>query len=521
MKPIIRRDFLKAWAAGALAVASPGWSAPLVAAQAGPPEVESSEGRSKPSGKGGEGRPRTTVLEDMGRWLADLRYEDLPPEVVHKARLVLLDTLGCALGAIDAPPVRIAREVITLQGGKPQSTIIGVGSKFSCEQAAFLNGMAIRYLDYNDYAAGISPHHCSINLAPALAIAEMRGLGGKEVILGVIAGYEVQLRLRDASEVGARGGFDYPSITTQYGAAATAAKVLGLDARGIAQSIAIAGANANTLSEVRGGALASGGEMTPSKGTADPMGVRNGTFSALLAQAGLTYPLSVIDGKEGFGRVITGVLKEDLLRTRSGEFQIMKSCNKMWPCAATVQAPIAAAIKVHDQKAPADEIESIAIGLTAAAYKQQQDYLGEITVREHADHSIPYAASRALADGEVRVEDFDEKRFRETRVLALVKKVTLRLDPSLTATDKDALGANVEVRLKNGSVVSASMPYPPGTLQNPADEGLLTRKFLALAEGVLGKQRAAKAPEVILSVDRMSNLSALLSAVSPAKKTAG
>ena len=518
MQTIYRRDFLKTWGAGALALAAPGWTAPLVAAQTARLEGKSPAGKSKSGAKGSEGRARTTVLEDMGKWLADLRYEELPPEVVNKARLVLLDTLGCALGAIDAAPVRIAREVIAMQGGKPQATLIGIGSKFSCEQAAFLNGMAIRYLDYNDYAAGISPHHCSINVAPALAIAEMRGLGGKELILGMVAGYEVQLRLRDASEVGARSGFDYPSITTQYGAAATAAKVLGLDARGIAQAIAIAGANANTLSEVRGDALASGGEMTPSKGTADPMGVRAGTFAALLAQAGLTYPLSVIDGKGGYGKVIAGVLNEDLLRTRSGEFQIMKSCNKMWPCAATVQAPIAAALKVHEQKAPPDEIENITIALSAAAYKQQQDYLGEITVREHADHSIPYAVSRALADGEVRVEDFDEKRFREPRVLALVKKVTLRLEPSLTATDKDALGANVEVRLKNGNVVSASMPNPPGTLQNPADEKILTKKFLALAEGVLGKQRAAKAPGVILSVDQMTSLGSLVSAVSPLAK---
>ena len=152
-KPILRRDFLKISGVGPFAFASPGWSFPAL-----------------------QGKVRTTVAEDVGKWVAELRYDDLPPQIVQKAKRVLLDTLGCALGAIDAPPVRIAQQVAAVQGGNPQATVIGVGSKVSCEQAAFLNGMAIRYLDYNDYAALGSAHHCSINVAPALAVAEMQGV---------------------------------------------------------------------------------------------------------------------------------------------------------------------------------------------------------------------------------------------------------------------------------------------------------------------------------------------------------
>src|SRR5258706_16331253 len=100
MIPIFRRDFLKTCGAGALALSSQKWAAPLFAAQETAPESKAKSGS-----KGGEGRARATVLEDMGKWLADLRYEDLPPEVVNKARLVLLDTIGVALGAINAAPV--------------------------------------------------------------------------------------------------------------------------------------------------------------------------------------------------------------------------------------------------------------------------------------------------------------------------------------------------------------------------------------------------------------------------------
>jgi 2-methylcitrate dehydratase len=428
---------------------------------------------------------------------------------------VLLDTLGCALGGLNADPVRMARRVAELEGGKPQSTVIGVGSKVSCEQAAFLNGMALRYLDYNDYAAFGSPHHCSINVAPALAIAEMRGLGGKDLLLGIIVGYEVQLRLRDATEGGTAGrGWDTGTVATSYASAAVAAKLLGLDAVKIANAIAIAGAHGNTLAEVRGAALSSGGPMTPSKGTADPMSARLGTFAALLAQAGLTYPLTVLEGTAGYGKIAAGKLQQDILRQRTGDFQIMKDCFKIWPCFVYAQSPIAAALEIYKKKPVPEEIESITVGLSNAGYQNQQDYLGEITAREHADHSVAHVISRALLDGQVKVDDFEERRFREPHVVELIKKVTLRSDPSLSGPGKEAYGVKIEVRLRDGNVLRAELAAPPGSLENPADDAILGRKFLALSETVIGKARAEKAIEAALSVDRLSNLNDLTRLVS-------
>jgi 2-methylcitrate dehydratase len=454
------------------------------------------------------------VAEDVGNWVAKLRYEDLPPQIVQKAKRVLLDTLGCALGAIDAPPVRIAQQVATLQGGNPQATVMGVGSKVSCEQAAFLNGMAIRYLDYNDYAALGSAHHCSINVAPALAVAEMRGLSGKDLLLGITVGYEVQIRLRDATEGGTVRGWDTGTVATSYSSAAVAAKLLGLDASKIAYAIAIAGAHGNTLAEVRGAALSSGGPMTPSKGTADPMSARLGTFAALLAKEGMTYPLTILEGTAGYGKVASGKLQDDILRQRSGDFQIVKSCFKIWPCFVYGQSPIAAALEIYRKKPAPDEIQSITANVSKTAYENQLDYVGEITAREHADHSIPYVITRALLDGQVTVDDFDERRFREPRAVALVKKVTLRSDPSLSAPGQEAYGIKLEVQLKNGSVLKAELPAPPGSMENPADEEILGKKFLSLTEKVLGKPRAQKAIEVVLSVEKTSNLKDLLNAVS-------
>ncbi len=450
-----------------------------------------------------------TVAEDIARWVVELRYEQLPPDVIARAKRVLMDTLGCALGAIGADPVRAAQRVVALQGGNPQATILGLGRKAACDQAAFLNGMALRYFDYNDYVALGRPNHASVNVAPALAAAEMQGASGKDLLLGLIAGYELEVRLRDAIATKRPEGWDDTSIEAQYASAAAAGKLLQLDQMQMANALAIAGSNANTLAEVRRGA-----ELTPAKGAAEPMAARNGVFAALLARAGLTYPLTIFEGEYGFAKIVSGPLDEAILRKRSGDFQILKSCIKLWPCVGTAQAPIAAALEIHKRQPRAEDISRITVALSDFAYRQQAAYPEEISTREHADHSIPYTVSRALLDGDVRVTDFAQERFKDPRALALKRKLAIRADASLS---NENLGANLEVTLQNGTVLAASMPIPAGNMLNPAGDADLTRKFLALSEAVLGRARAQAAIDVILAVDTMPDLANLLDALSPAK----
>jgi 2-methylcitrate dehydratase len=489
-----RREFMTLMG-GAAAGLAPAWLSTVASAQTA----------AKADAKGGGRGP--TVAEDIARWVVELRYEELPPEVIARAKRVLMDTIGCALGAIGAQPVRAAQQVVALQGGNPQATILGLGRKASCDQAAFLNGMAIRYFDYNDYIAMGRPNHASINVAAALAVAEMQGLSGKAMLLGLVAGYEMEVRLRDAIAAKRREGWDDTSIEAQYASAVTAGKLLQLDEVKMANALAIAGSNANTLAEVRRGA-----ELTPAKGSAEPMAVRAGVFAALLARAGLNYPLTIFEGEYGFAKMVTASFDEAILRKRTGDFQILKSCIKLWPCVGTAQAPIAAALDVHKRLPGPEQIASITAGLSDFAYRQQIAYPEEISTREHADHSIPYLVARALLDGDVKVTDFEEARFKDPRALALKRKLKVRSDASLSNED---IGADLEVMLQNGTTLKARVPIPPGNMLNPASDADLTRKFLALSEAVLGKERAQKAIEVILAVDTMPDLGGLLNALSP------
>jgi len=154
------------------------------------------------------------------------------------------------------------------------------------------------------------------------------------------------------------------------------------------------------------------------------------------------------------------------------------------------------------------------VALSDFAYRQQIAYPQDISTREHADHSIPYLVARALIDGDVRVTDFEVERFRDPRALALKRKLTVHPDASLS---NENLGANVEVRLRNGTALSAKVPIPPGNMLNPAGDADLSRKFLALSESVLGRARAQQAIETVLAVDTANDLGNLLSALAPAK----
>jgi 2-methylcitrate dehydratase len=491
-----RRDFIT-FLGGAAAGLSPAWLSRVALGQTAASPTRNAE-------SGGRG---PTVAQDIAHWVVALRYEELPPDVIARAKRVVLDTVGCALGAIGAEPVRMAQQVVALQGGNPQATILGLGRKVSCDQAAFLNGMALRYFDYNDYIALGRPNHASINVAAALAVAEMQGSGGKDLLLGLVAGYELEVRLRDAIAAKRREGWDDTSIEAQYASAATAGKLMQLDEVKLANALAIAGSNANTLAEVRRGA-----ELTPAKGSAEPMAARNGVFAALLARAGLAYPMTIFEGENGFAKMVSGSFDEAILRKRSGEFQILKSCIKLWPCVGTAQAPIAAALQIHKRQPHAEEISTITVALSDFAYRQQTAYPEEISTREHADHSIPYLVARALLDGDVRVTDFEEARFKDPRALALKRKLAVRSESSLS---NENLGANLEVTLRNGTVLTANVPIPPGNMLNPAGDTDLTRKFLTLSEGVLGKARARKAIEVILAVETLPNLGNLLEALAP------
>ncbi|MFQ5945208.1 MAG: MmgE/PrpD family protein, partial [Anaerolineae bacterium] len=180
-----------------------------------------------------------THAEELASFVVDASFDDVSEEALQQLKIRVLDSLGCAIGALDGEPIRMIRSHLDDFRGSEHCTLIG-GGRTAPDRAAFYNGALVRYLDFNDsYLAKGETCHPSDNLGAVLAGSEYAGSGGKEFLTALAVAYQVHARLSDVAPVRAKG-FDH---TTQgsYGAAAGISKALELDAYQTANAIAIAG----------------------------------------------------------------------------------------------------------------------------------------------------------------------------------------------------------------------------------------------------------------------------------------
>jgi 2-methylcitrate dehydratase len=159
-----------------------------------------------------------TQVQVLARFVERVRFQDLSEEAVEQLKIRVLDTLGVAIGALDAYPIDAIRKLTVELGGRPLSTLIG-GGQTAPDRAAFFNGALSRYLDFMDsYLAKGETCHPSDNVGAVLAAAEMRGASGADFLTALAVAYQVHTRLSDVAPVRDKG-FDH---TTQGAYAAAA-----------------------------------------------------------------------------------------------------------------------------------------------------------------------------------------------------------------------------------------------------------------------------------------------------------
>ena len=193
----------------------------------------------------------STMVEQLSSWASEARWEDLSEAARRALKARVLDSIGCAIGALAGEPVQAIRQMTGDLGGKALVTLIGGGSS-TPDYATFYNGAAVRYLDFNDsYLAKGETCHPSDNVAPVLAAAEYAGANGRDFLAALALAYQVQCRLSDVAPVRSHG-FDH-TVQGAYGAAAGAARAMGLSGAQIANAVAIAGTGYNSLRVTRTG----------------------------------------------------------------------------------------------------------------------------------------------------------------------------------------------------------------------------------------------------------------------------
>lgn len=455
------------------------------------------------------------LAQHLARYAAGLRYENLPPEAIHEAKRRLLDSLGCAMGALHSEPATIARTLArTVTSAEHPATVIGTGHRSSPEMAAFANGVLFRYLDYNDTYLAKEPAHPSDNFAAVLAVAEPTGASGRDVLLAAVLAYEVQCRLCDAYSIRAQGWdhVTYGSFSTSL----AAGKLLGLDEVALVHAQGLAGVPNNAMRQTRVGMLSHW------KGCAFANASRNGVFAARLAALGMTGPSEVFEGEMGFFREVARgefSLPERLGGENGEGFMINRTYIKFWPAEYHSQSAIDAALQMRGEVGAADGIQSLRIETFRAAVEiiGGEPEKWRPTTRETADHSLPYCVAVALRDGDVTLDSFDDAHLKDEALLGLVQRVTVEGDAELDARYPEGIPNRLTAVTADGRTVTHEVTFPRGHARNPMTDDEVVRKFRSMAERVLPAPAVQEAIDRCMALDREPDVRGLLALFAEAK----
>jgi 2-methylcitrate dehydratase len=446
-----------------------------------------------------------TVLEALAALVHSVHFEELPKDVIAATKARVLDTLGCAFGALHSDVGQAVRRMAADCGGAAQATLIGTGEKTSAPLATLVNGSLLRYLDSNDYYFSRDPAHPSGNLAAVLAVGELRRRSGRDLIAALVAAYEIHLRLCDfAGEPSLwRRGWHH-ATNAQFSSAALAARLGGGDVARTAHAMAIAGSHQNTLAQLQSGAI------SMIKGTAEGWVAKAGVEAALLAHHGVTGPLALIEGAAGWAASVAGAVDVDALcAPMQGRYRLLETSIKPYPAVATATAPIRAAIELHRAGLPApEEIERLVVRLPAFALATPSAHAGRRYPShiESAQHSFYYCAAISLLDGACGEAQFVPSKLTSQAVRELLGKVELKEDAVFTLLWPGSAGGAVELHLRDGTVCSHRCPYPPGHPRLALTEEELAAKFHDYADPVLTRAGALALRRAVDDLDACNDL---------------
>ena len=441
-----------------------------------------------------------TISQKWAKFALKLKYKDIPSEALKEAKRFLLDSVGCALSALDNKDMQAAFHYIQDLGGEKQATVFGWGLKTNLPLATLMNSLLIRARDYNDIYWEQDPSHPSDIIPAVLSTGEFMKKNGKEVLVGIVLAYELEMRLCQAAYPGVREIGWHHATLTQLVSPVVAGRMLGLNKEEIVAAIGISGSSHFTL----GGVVA--GHITNMKNAADPFAVEAGVRAALLASKGYTGPVEVFEGKEGLFEVLDKVKwDKDILTKGLGENFLINQCGyKAFPTEALTHQPITAALEVmQENNLKPQGVKEILIETTTRG----ADILSDLskykpTTKETADHSLPYCIAVAVAKGNVLPSDFEEDALRDPLVWSLLDKIKVAANPEIDVLFPKIKRAIVTIKTSHGEFKKQE-DFAKGQPERPLSEKELISKFKANSEK---KISSSKMEDIIKATKELENI---------------
>ncbi len=443
---------------------------------------------------------KSSVAYKFADYALGLKYDMLPQDVVHQAKQCLLDGLGCAIGAYDAPGRPICEQVVKELGGLPEATVFGSGLRTSASNATLVNSFMVRFLDWNDMGGG---GHNSDAISGVLAVSEREKSSGRDFLTSLVVSYELGARIGESpwpegwfSDT--RAGLTMPP---------SMGRLMGLNAEQIANAIGIA-ASGNMVLHIQD---TPGEEKTMRKNIRFGWGACAAILSCMLAKRGFTGPVRVVEGERGLNEVLFEG-KMDLERmTDFRGWRILDTRFKYFATQLSLQAEVGATVAVaKENDLKPEDIAAVHIKLRSKGLSRPTVPILYPRNAETADHSAFYLTAVAIKNRSCGVESADPKNFTDPVVLDLIEKITVEDDPTMQGV---APQGSAEIVTKDGRRFYKLVALPHGFADDRLTDREIEDKFRGIATKHMSEAQIQRVFDIVWNVDKLDDLGKLTGAM--------
>ena len=435
------------------------------------------------------------ISQKLASFIAACTYESLPDNVRAAAKECLLDWLGSAYRGSIEPPARMFTEVAKLEGGNARASALPDGFKTSVSWAAQINAAASHTVEMDDLHPTSVLHPAAPIISAAVALGEAVNADGRQLIAAIVAGYEVGIR---AGEAVGRTHYNLWHTTATcgtFGAAAAAARLLGLTEEQTVQALGSAGTQAAGLWQfLEDGAMSK--QLHPAHAAS------SGILSAELAKRGFTAAKKIFEGPKGFLAAMTKDAQPEMLTDGLGlSHRILTNSFKKHASCRHTHSSIDAVLTLRNQKQiRPEDLRSMEVRVYPAAF----DLLDGVqpTTAYAAKFCLPYTVAAALNRGRVGLQEFENLEAPDIR--ATMARVTMLRVEALGREYPEKWPAEVTAMMENGETLSVTVEYPKGDAKNPLNLEELQEKFRGLTEVILSAERQKHIIESVANLEKIT-----------------
>lgn len=428
-------------------------------------------------------------------------YDKLPPEVTKQAKQQLLDLVGVSLAGYKLMefPQLVVNYMASL-GGIPEATIIQTKTKFPAINAALANASCAHALDMDDGHRYAALHPGAAVIPAAIAAAEMSGANTKELITGIVVGYEVMIRIGMAINPSSlERGFHSTGIAGSFGATAAAANIMKLSKDEAIGALGLAGLQASGLLRVNH--EDEGAKVKPINPAKAAM---SGVLSSILAQKGARGPTGIFEGEDGFLTAVADEVKDELLTRDLGQrFEINNVYNKFYAACRHAHASMDAGLEVcRISQINPEEISLISVETYPVAIR----LAGRVnpSVPSSGRFSIPFSVALAVIKKDASADKYTDENIADKSIRSLAEKVQLSVSSKWERLYPDKRGATVTITDIRNKSWSAEVGLAKGEPENPASQGDMYKKFYTNATLLISEKEAKSLGNAIMNLENVS-----------------